>query len=76
MAILGGPAALTVEQRLDVFRHAFEHFIAAFGAYKPLLLAIRQAYDDAHRAAAGAAADVQILRARFATVQVSSHGLG
>ena len=35
--------------RLDVFRRAFAHFIAAFGSYAPLLLAIQTAYEDVVR---------------------------
>eukprot|EP00967_Tisochrysis_lutea_P088293 scaffold125197_cov30-Tisochrysis_lutea.AAC.5 len=72
LAALGGPAGLRVDQRLEVFRQAFDHFIAAFGAYKPLLLAIKQAYDDAYHAVMGDRADVELLRSRFATLQSDS----
>jgi hypothetical protein len=67
-----GPGSCAVDQRLAVFRRAFDHFISAFGAYQPLLVAIKQAYDDAHRAAAGDAADVELLRSRFETMQADS----
>ena len=36
-----------IRERLDVFRRGFGHFIAAFGAYSPVLLAVQQAYEDA-----------------------------
>ena len=41
-------------ERLDVFRRAFAHFIAAFGLYAPLLLAIQTAYEDVVRQLGGA----------------------
>jgi hypothetical protein len=67
-----GSGGRAVDQRLEVFRRAFDHFISAFGSYQPLLLAIKQAYDDAYRAAAGDAADVQLLRSRLETMQSDS----
>ena len=60
------------EGRLEVFRRAWNHFISAFGSYAPLLLAIQQAYEDSLRRATGAAADVDLLRARMATMQSES----
>lgn len=67
-----GSSGHAVDQRLEVFRRAFDHFISAFGSYQPLLLAIKQAYEDAHQAASGDSADVQLLRSRFETMQSDS----
>ena len=36
-----------IEQRLEVFRRAFGHYISAFGNYSPLLLGVQEAYEDA-----------------------------
>ena len=37
----------TPDERLDILRTAFELFIASFGAYSPLLTAVKHAYDEA-----------------------------
>ena len=54
-----------VHERLDVFRRAFGHFIASFGAYSPLLLAVQQAYEDALTRAEDRAASVDSMRERL-----------
>ena len=58
-----------LDERLDVFRRAMGHFIAAFGAYSPLLTAVQQAYEDALRHATSRAAGVDELAGRLALVQ-------
>ena len=56
-------------ERLDVFRRAFAHFIAAFGSYAPLLLAIQTAYEDVVRQLGGAGDGAAELRRRLSTSQ-------
>jgi hypothetical protein len=57
------------EERLDVFRRAFGHFTAAFGAYAPLLLAVQEAYEDAIAHAEARAAGVDEAAERLALMQ-------
>ena len=64
-----------VRDRLEVYRAAFDLFIGCFGAFAPLLLAIKQAYEDALRVEAGSAAAHDELHARLATYQDESRGL-
>lgn len=58
-----------VEERLDVFRRAFGHFTAAFGAYAPLLLAVQEAYEDALAHAHARATGVDEAAERLALMQ-------
>ena len=66
---LGSPG---IDERLEVFRRAFHHFISTFGAYAPFLLAVGRAYDDALEKARGTGADVHDLSSRLATMQSES----
>ena len=58
-----------VEQRLDVFRRAFTHFIAAYGVYAPLLLGVQEAYEDALAHATAQAEGVEEVAERLALIQ-------
>lgn len=64
-----------VEERLEVFRRAFNHFIAAYGAYAPLLLGIKEAYEDALARAGVRATRVDEVTERLALMQAESQQL-
>ena len=58
-----------IDERLNVFRRAFGHFTAAYGAYAPLLDAVREAYESALQQARLRAAGVDALSERLALIQ-------
>ena len=58
-----------VDERLVVFRRAFGHFIAAYGAYSPLLLAVQEAYESALHYARSRSLGVDALTERLALLQ-------
>jgi hypothetical protein len=64
-----------VEQRLDVFRRAFSHFIGAYGVYAPLLLGVQEAYEDALAHASARATGVDEVSERLALMQHESRQL-
>ncbi|KAL1521250.1 hypothetical protein AB1Y20_020921 [Prymnesium parvum] len=62
----GEPSA---EQQLEVLRAAFELFIASFGAYAPLLTAVKHAYDEALAYERARARGVEELSSRLTRMQ-------
>ena len=58
-----------VDERLDVFRRAFGHFTASFGAYAPLLLGVQEAYEDALAHNSARASGVDEVTQRLALMQ-------
>ena len=58
-----------LDERLDVFRRAFGHFINAWSSYAPLLLAVQEAYEDALASARAGATGVEEVTARLSLMQ-------